>query len=121
MILGDQIQSQAVANILFDGRVNHGSTGVRLIQQVLGVGVDGVVGPITMAAINNSNPNKLVADYKEARRQFYHQLVNNNPNYQVFLQGWLNRLSQFSTSPAGVLGGVGSIVGLVALFLIFSK
>ena len=38
-IKGDQILNQALANIIFDGRVNHGYTGVKLLQEVLNIPV----------------------------------------------------------------------------------
>jgi lysozyme family protein len=119
-ILGDQIQSQQVANIFFDGRVNHGRTGVTLMQRVLGVNADGTVGPVTLAAINRANPSKLVNDYREARRAFYYQLVEGNPSYSAFLQGWLNRLATFSTSAVGLTGGF-AVLAIAIYFLLQKK
>lgn len=119
-ILGDHIQSQDVANIFFDGRVNHGRTGVRLMQRVLGVAQDGIVGLITLQALNRANPVQVFEQYKEARRAFYHQLVNNNQDYRVFLQGWLNRLANFSTSSVGISSGV-ILTGIALYFLFFEN
>lgn len=116
-IRGDQITSQAVANIFFDGRVNHGRTGTRIMQRVLGVSVDGIVGPVTLGAINAANPAALVENYRQARQDFYHQLVANNPDYGVFLQGWLNRLAQFAGSAGGVASG-GILAALLLYFIL---
>ena len=66
-IRGDEIENQFVADILFDGHVNHGGTGIRLIQRLLNVEVDGKVGPITLKAINDFDPEVLYNRYKEAR------------------------------------------------------
>ncbi|MEM6378816.1 MAG: glycosyl hydrolase 108 family protein, partial [Bacteroidota bacterium] len=50
---GNSIHNQPIANILFDGVVNHGnSKGIQLMQEVLNVTVDGRMGPVTMGAIN---------------------------------------------------------------------
>ncbi|MEO1413486.1 MAG: glycosyl hydrolase 108 family protein, partial [Bacteroidota bacterium] len=94
-IQGDQIKNQALADIIFDGRVNHGA-GIRLLQEVLGVTVDGIVGPKTLREINSADPARLYNDYKERRRKYYHALVEQNPRLGVFLNGWMNRLARFN-------------------------
>ena len=117
-IKGDQIQSQAVANIFFDGRVNHGRTGTYIMQRVVGVDDDGRVGPITLQAINSANPAQLVEAYKEARRSFYHQLVASNPSFGVFLNGWLNRLANFEGGAVATAGGGLLVLAGLAYLLI---
>lgn len=119
-ILGDQIQSQAVANIWFDGQVNHGRTGTKIMQRVVGVPDDGQAGPITLAAVNAANPEQLVYDYREARRAFYYQLVQNNPSFSAFLQGWLNRLATFEAGPVVAAAGGGLILLIASIFLLKS-
>ena len=104
VIQGDSIANQSVANILFDGRVNHGRSGVKILQRVLKVKVDGVVGNQTLSAVNRANPNRLFNAYKEARRRYYHAIVNNKPSQGIFLKGWLNRLNQFQWAAAGSWG-----------------
>ena len=100
-ILGDQIRNQSVANILFDGHVNHGRHGIRIAQRVLGVDDDAVVGPITLKALNNANPTQFVRDYAQARKDFYRYLASSNPSQQIFLNGWLNRLKMFTDNLPG--------------------
>ena len=57
-IRGDEIQNQSIANILFDGFVNMGYNGVKLMQNTLNVyfnehlAIDGIVGTMTLGAIN---------------------------------------------------------------------
>jgi lysozyme family protein len=94
-IQGDEIKSQAVADILFDGHVNHGAFGIRLMQRILGVKVDGKVGPITLAAINAHDPESLYLQYRNTRRDFYEQIVKRSPDQAVFLKGWLRRINSF--------------------------
>ena len=43
---GDTIQNQPLANIIFDGLVNHGK-GTQLLQEVLGIETDNIYGPKT--------------------------------------------------------------------------
>ena len=117
-IKGDSIINQSIANILFDGRVNHGHTGVKLMQRILGVVQDGVVGPITLNAINTAIPEKLHNAYKATREAFYKTLANRNPSYQKFIQGWLNRIRSFefsNTQKVISFGGIALAVGIYYL------
>lgn len=114
-IQGDRINSQDVANILYDGRVNHGYTGVKLMQGVLGIAKDGSVGPVTLAAINAANPAQLFNRYKQAREDFYKQLANNNPSYQAFLTGWLNRIRSFDFGGAVAVVASSNLLVLLAV------
>lgn len=96
-IQGDRINDQAVAEIIFDGVVNHGvSRGTKLAQKVLRVPEDGVFGDQTLTALNRANPGTFYAAYKEERIRFYNQLAANSSNHAAFLQGWLNRMAKFS-------------------------
>lgn len=95
-IKGDQIDNQAVANILFDGHVNHGNTGIRIMQDVLGVSRDAIVGPITLGRLNASDPERTYIAYRQARKLFYYKIVANRPQMKKFLRGWLNRIDSFT-------------------------
>ena len=98
-IQGDEIENQHLATLIFDGRVNHGTTGVKLLQQSLGISADGIFGPQTLAAVNAANPARLYWSYKDRREEFYRHLAANRPNHQQFLQGWLNRLGKYQDFP----------------------
>mgnify|MGYP003270818566 FL=1 len=52
----DDIKSQSVANILVDWVWASGAHGIKIPQRLLGVSVDGIVGPKTLAAVNARNP-----------------------------------------------------------------
>lgn len=96
-IQGNSIENQPVANIFMDGVVNHGrSRGTKLMQKVLGVSQDGIVGPITLGAINSGNPANIYNQYKLERYNFYHDIVKRNPSQKVFLSGWIKRISSFT-------------------------
>lgn len=98
-IQGDNLPNQAVADILFDGVVNHGR-GVRLAQEVLGVTSDNIFGPATFTAIVNTPPATFYNGYKERRRAYYYQLVQNDPSLSTFLSGWLKRLDKYNDFPS---------------------
>lgn len=116
-IYGDTIPDQELANIFFDGIVNHGQ-GVRLMQEVLGVAQDNRYGPVTHAALLAANPRTLHDAYKLRRRQYYHQLVAADSSQRIFLNGWLNRINSFQhtgTSGGGLMVSIGLILFFYAL------
>jgi len=74
--------------LVFSMAVNAGSgRSVKLLQDAIGVVADGIIGPRTMARINEANVETLIDSFSEARRQFYRGLKT----FPVFGRGWLNR------------------------------
>jgi lysozyme family protein len=74
--------------LVFSMAVNAGSgRSVKLLQDAIGVVADGVIGPRTMARINEANVETLIDKFSEARRQFYRGLKT----FPVFGKGWLSR------------------------------
>lgn len=92
---GDKIESQLIANILFDGYVNCGRNGIRMIQRILNVKDDGIIGPVTLCMINCADEIMLYNRYKFARTIYYEDLAERKPSMKVFLKGWLNRINSF--------------------------
>ena len=93
----DKIASQRVANICVDWSWMSGTTRViKKVQKLLGVTADGIVGPKTLASINGHSEDSLFGKIKELRKKFYYNIVKNNPEQNVFLRGWLNRLDDLS-------------------------
>jgi lysozyme family protein len=67
--------------------------GIKLPQKVLGVKMDGVVGPKTIAAINGyGNQQELFRKLWLERKAYFERLAQ-NPTQRKFLAGWLNRLN----------------------------
>jgi len=86
-----QINSQIVANKLFDMGVNMGvGTAVKLLQTALRIAVDGSFGTNTLAAVNDAG-DSLLGPYKQALTQHYQDIVVRNPAEAKFLAGWLRR------------------------------
>lgn len=87
----DDIRDQSIANLLVDWLWNSGKYGIRIPQSVLGVAIDGFVGPKTIAAIN-SHPDQqeLFRLLWEARKAYFERIAKGAQ--KKFLKGWLNRL-----------------------------
>ena len=89
---GDFIKNQSVANILVDWYWMSGNIGVKKVQELFGLKVDGIVGSKTLGKINSVDGEWLFKRIWEMRLNYYNKIVKNNPSQKVFLQGWLNRL-----------------------------
>lgn len=91
----DQIRNQSIANMCVDWAWGSGAvTAIKKVQRVLGVQVDGIVGEITLGAINRY-PSQLVLfeKIKDARLAFINAIVRNDPSQMRFLRGWTNRIN----------------------------
>ena len=91
---GDAIKSQSIANLLVEWVWTSGVYGIKFPQRVLGVKDDGVVGPRTIAAINNyPNQKELFQKLWNRRKKHFESIATGNK--KKFLIGWLNRLHDF--------------------------
>lgn len=96
---GDYILNQSIANICIDWAWGSGTkTAIKQVQRILGVSDDGIVGNITLSAINSSNPKKLFEKIKSARLSFVEAIVRRNPSQKVFVKGWRNRINSIPYS-----------------------
>jgi len=85
----DEINNQSIANLVVDWL-----WGIKYPQQVLEVTADGIVGPKTLATINNyPDQSGLFKKLWLRRKQHFEDIVKRDPTQKVFLKGWLNRLN----------------------------
>lgn len=89
----DEIKSQSVADILVDWVWASGAHGIKIPQRLLGVKVDGIVGPKTIAAVNAKNPRELFDIIKIARFDFIEDICHQRPTNNKFKRGWMNRIN----------------------------
>ena len=92
---GDKIENQAVANTLVDWVWGSGAWGVKIPQRLLGLKEDGVVGYITLDALNKAiKEDKIgfITKLYKARYDYINSIIRSNPKLAVFKTGWLNRM-----------------------------
>jgi len=95
---GDWILNQSVANILVDWVWGSGKWGIVIPQRILYLKEDGIVGNMTLNAVNNIDPAKFHQQIKQAREEFLRDIVIRDESQSRFIQGWLNRLNDFKFS-----------------------
>ena len=75
--------------LVLDHAVNAGPIrAVRMLQGLLGVPEDGLMGPITLAACAGAEPESLIASYSDLRLDFYRDL----PTWRHVGAGWTRRV-----------------------------
>lgn len=86
-IQGDDLPP-AVAICLLDHAVNVGPhRAVTVLQRALGVGVDGIVGPVTIAAAGKAGTEGLLRFCAE-REAHYAGIVATRPSQRKYIRGW---------------------------------
>lgn len=98
----NEIDSLTVSIKVFDLAINVGAKKAHKLTQIacnqLGykLVIDGKLGVKSLSAINElskSNEGKLVKAINAEAEKFYYQIVKDNPQFVVFLKGWLNRVN----------------------------
>ena len=90
------------AVVIYDAAVNSGpKQSVKFAQRGYNACVaygqpldaDGIMGPATRKAMQQADTDKILMSMLDQREQFYHDLVAAKPSQEVFLKGWLNRVT----------------------------
>lgn len=97
-IRGDEIADQKVATKCLDAAVNMGPRRGAHVMQLAAtwcsgkmLTLDSVVGPKTLALLNECDPACVLLELREAMRAVYLGIVALRPSQGVFLKGWLAR------------------------------
>lgn len=101
-----------VGFVVYDAAVNHGrARSVRLAQQGYNacvgeygskLAVDGMLGPLTRAALKNADTYKILSAMIDARIDFYRAIVSGNPSQSVFWRGWMSRAEDLRVHVRGM-------------------
>lgn len=93
-VKGDEIKDQKSALMIFDFAVNAGvNTAVKLLQSILGLTQDGILGPMSIFSLNAADPVLFLREYASGRVSFYEMIVKRKPINQKFLKIWLKRIA----------------------------
>lgn len=88
-VSGDTLP-RAFAFQALDAAVNHGiGNAVRWMQRAAGVADDGVIGPLTLAAVARTDAADLVLAFNAERLEFYAKLAT----FDTFGRGWTRRVA----------------------------
>jgi lysozyme family protein len=80
----------AIAFQLFDAAVNHGiGQAIRFLQRAVDVADDGVVGPVTLAAVRAMSVTDVLSRFSAERLEFYTKLST----WPTFGKGWARRVA----------------------------
>ena len=86
-VRGDELPD-GVDLLMFDFAVNAGtSRAIRMAQRVVGVKADGIIGPVTIKAIQEYDPQDFIKEYSLRKLAFYRRLKH----YDTFGRGWERR------------------------------
>jgi lysozyme family protein len=86
--------------LVFDFAVNAGpSQSAKILQAAVGVPADGVIGPVTLAAVKAQDPDWLIEQFSQAKEDFYRSLGT----FETFGKGWLDRIEQVKVKSISML------------------
>jgi lysozyme family protein len=84
---------------VFDFAVNAGTgQAAKFLQRAAGTKDDGAIGPGTLAAVSNHQPNEILERFSEQKEAFYRGIVSRRPDQEKFLKGWLARVEAVETA-----------------------
>lgn len=98
-----QVIDQPLATMGLNCVVNMGQVqGIKLLQRATNnvnpkaqLQADGILGPLSLQAINLCPAGLVMQAYKTRCVAFYQLIVQLHPDYQPELKGWLNRVSEY--------------------------
>jgi len=88
-VRADELPS-GIDYMVFDMGVNAGpGRSIKLLQTAAGTTPDGLLGPITMSAVQAADPVILIIEFSHAKEDFYRSLAD----FSRYGTGWLNRVA----------------------------
>lgn len=91
-MLGDP----SLMGLVVDSGVLHGrNRTTKWLQYVVGAKQDGVLGPMTLRAVQNLPPAEVYRRFLKRRFKGVADVVQDNPRLIKYLEGWINRAAEF--------------------------
>jgi len=92
-VRGEDISHGPLRLAMIDWSINSGpSRAARAMQEIVGVSVDGIIGPVTMGEMQKHEPQQLFLHLMAARIVFVAGLVSRDHTQAAFILGWGRRL-----------------------------
>jgi lysozyme family protein len=92
----DKVADSKLQHLLVDFGVNSGPTvAIQKLQLVLGVKVDGQLGPKTLAALSDANVRSVTNQLVAQRVKMLCAICVKTPSQLKFLNGWIDRALEF--------------------------
>ena len=86
--------------LAFDFAVNAGAFRcVKTIQRALNIPADGIIGHVTLKAIQDTNAEDFINNFSAVKENFYRGLTT----FPTFGKGWLNRVAEGKKAAEGML------------------
>lgn len=118
-VKGNDIQSQEVANIVFDFYILAAKANQTVQETLNSLGknltTDNIIGSKTITALNSVNPVSFVNRFKDNRIKYHYDRVKRGVVNGKFLKGWIKRAKKFAmdTSNGQILVGIVLIAGVL--------
>jgi lysozyme family protein len=81
---------------VLDSSCHHGpARTLKIIQKALQLKVDGVCGPVTVAAVRAVPAGLFCSRFLAERIRFFGQIITKDPSQSVFAAGWMARCGEF--------------------------
>jgi len=115
----DKIKNQSIANLLYDGVVNHGSNGMRML---LSKALDTLGAPIAyydiftdqaIKTLNQLNEKRLFFAIKKARADKYR-----GSSQTYYIDGWLKRLDRIQYYPNNSISSIWPIIPILLIGIV---
>lgn len=98
-VKGDELPS-GLDYLMFDFAINAGvSRAIRTMQRAIGTTPDGAIGPKTMQALRDADPDALIDKFSAEKEAFYRSL----PTFATFGKGWLRRVAEVKSHAVTLL------------------
>ncbi len=92
-IRGYEIINESIAFSFLEFSVNAGvTTATKMVQEIIGVSIDGNVGNETISALNKIDSDTFYYKFAFYKLRKYRNIVMANPSKRQMLLGWVNRL-----------------------------
>lgn len=98
-VKGDELPS-GLDYLMFDFAINAGaSRAIKTMQKAIGTTPDGAIGPKTMQALRDADPDALIDKFSAEKEAFYRSL----PTFATFGKGWLRRVAEVKSHAVTLL------------------